>query len=159
MSENIKGDLFIGAGVVAVGTLNAPGLIEVDGSVDGVVNARSINVTANGVVTGNSTADHIRVAGKLMNTSTAHQSLLVESSGDVSGKITYGDLEIRKGGNIAGEINSAPVRSNSYLIPAVCLAAERCRRCQAALVVIATLTSLRDYLFIVSWNKYSSETK
>ncbi len=36
MSENIKGDLFIGAGVVAVGTLNAPGLIEVDGSVDGV---------------------------------------------------------------------------------------------------------------------------
>ena len=83
MSENIKGDLFIGAGVVAIGTLNAPGLIEVDGSVDGVVNARSINVTGNGVVTGNSTADHIRVAGKLMNTSTAHQSLLVESTGDV----------------------------------------------------------------------------
>ena len=113
MSENIKGDIFIGAGVVAIGTLNAPGLIEVDGSVDGVVNARSINVTANGVVTGNSTADHIWVAGKLMNTSTAHQSLLVESTGDVSGKITYGDLEIRKGGNIAGEINSAPARKNA----------------------------------------------
>ena len=113
MSENIKGDIYIGAGVVAIGTLNAPGLIEVDGSVDGVVNARSINVTANGVVTGNTTADHIRVAGKLMNTSTAHQSLLVESTGDVSGKITYGDLEIRKGGNIAGEINSAPARNNT----------------------------------------------
>jgi cytoskeletal protein CcmA (bactofilin family) len=48
-----------------------------------------------------------------MNTSTAHQSLLVESTGDVSGKITYGDLEIRKGGNIAGEINSAPARKNA----------------------------------------------
>jgi cytoskeletal protein CcmA (bactofilin family) len=39
--------------------------------------------------------------------------LLVESSGDVSGKIIYGDLEIRKGGNISGEINSTPAGNNA----------------------------------------------
>ena len=108
MSENIKGDLFIGAGVVATGSLSAPGLIEIDGTVNGIVNARSINVTTNGVITGTSTADHIRVAGKLLETSTANHSLMVESTGQVSGTITYGDLEIRKGGNISGDINSAP---------------------------------------------------
>ena len=108
MSENLKGELLIGAGVIARGTLTAPGLIEIDGDVDGILNARSINITINGVVNGNTTADNIRVAGKLMDTSTAHHSLLVESSGEVTGTITYGDLEIRKGGNIAGDINSAP---------------------------------------------------
>ena len=77
MSENLKGELLIGAGVIARGTMTAPGLIEVDGDVDGVLNARSINITTNGVVNGNTTADNIRVAGKLMDTSTAHHSLLV----------------------------------------------------------------------------------
>ena len=111
MSENIKGDLFIGAGVIATGSLSAPGLIEVDGTVNGIVNARSINVTTNGVVTGTSTADQIRVAGKLLETSVAHQSLLIETSGQVAGKINYGDLEIRKGGSISGDINSKPVKN------------------------------------------------
>jgi cytoskeletal protein CcmA (bactofilin family) len=41
-----------------------------------------------------------------MNTSTAHQSLLIEATGEVTGDITYGDLEIQKGGNISGTINS-----------------------------------------------------
>ena len=108
MSENLKGELLIGAGVIARGTMTAPGMIEIDGDVDGMLNARSINITTNGVVNGNTTADNIRVAGRLMDISTAHHSLLVESSGQVTGKITYGDLEIRKGGNIAGDINSQP---------------------------------------------------
>ena len=41
-----------------------------------------------------------------MDKSTARQSLLVEATGQISGDIAYGDLEIRKGGNIAGKINS-----------------------------------------------------
>ena len=106
MSENNKGDLLIGAGVIAKGTITASGLIEIDGSVDGIMTANAINVTTNGTVSGTTTASNIRVAGQLMDTSTAHQSLLIESTGQVTGDITYGDLEIRKGGNIAGKINS-----------------------------------------------------
>ena len=106
MSENNRGDLLIGSGVVAKGTMTAPGLIEVDGTVDGILRANSVNVTTNGVVTGDTAADNIRVAGQLMDKSTARHSLLVESTGRISGDIAYGDLEIRKGGNIAGKINS-----------------------------------------------------
>ena len=106
MSDNFKGNLFIGAGVIAQGTLSAPGLIEIDGNVTGIVTAQSINVTTNGTLAGNSTADHIRVAGQLLETSTARQSLLIESTGQVEGNVAYGDLEIRKGGNVQGSILS-----------------------------------------------------
>lgn len=67
-----------------------------------------MNITGNGEVKGTTTADHIRVAGKLMEISVANRSLLIESTGQVSGNITYGDLEIRKGGDIQGAIKSAP---------------------------------------------------
>jgi len=59
------------------------------------------------MVTGDTTADNIRVAGKLMDTSTAYLSLLVESNGEVSGDISYGDLEMRKAGNLIGNIKQA----------------------------------------------------
>ncbi|GCL47300.1 hypothetical protein NIES3787_30060 [Microcystis aeruginosa NIES-3787] len=109
MSEgNPKGNLFVGAGVTANGTMTAPGLIVIDGAVDGVLNASAIDITRNGIVKGETTATNIRVAGQLMNTSTAHQSLLIEATGEVTGDITYGDLEIQKGGNISGTIISTP---------------------------------------------------
>ena len=41
MSENNRGDLLIGSGVVAKGTMTAPGLIEVDGTVDGILRAKA----------------------------------------------------------------------------------------------------------------------
>lgn len=100
MSENNRGDLLIGSGVVAKGTMTAPGLIEVDGTVDGILRAKAVNVTVNGVLTGDTAADNIRVAGQLMDKSTARQSLLVEATGQISGDIAYGDLEIRKGATL-----------------------------------------------------------
>lgn len=106
MNNNVKGNLYIGAGVVANGVISVPGLVEIDGVVAGVITAESVNVTPNGVVEGATTAEHIRVAGKLMETSVANKSLLIESSGQVTGNITYGDLEIRKGGDIQGVIKS-----------------------------------------------------
>jgi cytoskeletal protein CcmA (bactofilin family) len=111
MDENAKGNLYIGAGVTANGTISAPGLIEVNGTVEGTLTARSLSVADRGVVSGKSTANHIRVAGKLIDTSIAHESLLIESTGLVSGTITYGDLEIRKGGELQGSINSTLVKS------------------------------------------------
>ena len=112
MTENTKGNLFIGAGVVATGTMTATGLIDIDGTVSGVITAKSINVTNNGLVTGTTTADVIRVAGKIQENTIAHNSLLIEATGQVTGNISYGDLEIRKGGNLQGSINAAPFKSN-----------------------------------------------
>lgn len=106
MNNNVRGNLYIGSGVIANGTITAPGLVEVDGTITGVITAESVNITGNGEVKGTTTADHIRVAGKLMEVSIANHSLLIESTGQVTGTISYGDLEIRKGGDIQGSIKS-----------------------------------------------------
>ena len=108
MNNNVRGNLYLGAGVIANGAITAPGLIEIDGTITGVITAESVNITGNGEVKGTTTADHIRVAGKLMEVSVAKRSLLIESTGRVSGDISYGDLEIRKGGDIQGSIKSVP---------------------------------------------------
>ncbi len=100
----VKGDLLVGQGVIMNGTLTVPGLAEVDGQIDGVLKANSINVTNNGVITGSSSAQHIRVAGAINNDISAEVSLLVESSGKVAGNIAYADLEIRRGGDLQVQI-------------------------------------------------------
>lgn len=104
MVNNPKGDLFVGNGVIMTGTVTVPGLAEIDGAFEGVLKAQSINVTTHGVVNGTTEAGHVRVEGQVNNTLKAANTLLIESSGKVSGDISYADLEIRRGGDIQGSI-------------------------------------------------------
>ena len=41
MVNNPKGDLYVGSGVKMTGNVVAPGLVEIDGSFDGVIKAQS----------------------------------------------------------------------------------------------------------------------
>jgi cytoskeletal protein CcmA (bactofilin family) len=100
------GDLYVGSGVTMDGKFYVPGSAEIDGSITGVINANSINVTLNGAITGNSFADHIRVEGRLNETVVAKQTLLIEATGKVKGNITYTDLEVKKGGSIQGDMDA-----------------------------------------------------
>jgi cytoskeletal protein CcmA (bactofilin family) len=99
------GDLYVGNGVTMDGKFYVPGSAEIDGSITGVINANSINVTLNGVVTGSTVADNIRVEGRLNETVVAQKTLLIEATGTVKGNITYTDLEVKKGGSIQGDMD------------------------------------------------------
>ena len=98
------GNLLVGKGVTINGVFQVPGEALVDGKAEGQLTADSINVTINGVVTGNAVASKVKVAGVMEQSITAKSSLLVESTGSVSGEIAYADLEIRKGGELQGNI-------------------------------------------------------
>ena len=98
------GNLLVGKGVTINGVFQVPGEAFIDGKAEGELTADAINVTANGVVTGNAVASHVKVAGLMEKSITAKTSLLVESTGSVRGSITYSDLEIRKGGEVEGNI-------------------------------------------------------
>jgi cytoskeletal protein CcmA (bactofilin family) len=105
MADTTYGNLAVGEGVRMQGNLSVPGEAIIDGQIQGVLTAQSVFVTDNGAIQGTTTADHVRVAGKVSETTVANKTLLIESTGVATGNIAYADLEIRKGGDIQGNIS------------------------------------------------------
>jgi cytoskeletal protein CcmA (bactofilin family) len=86
------------------GTMRVPGVASVDGKLEGELSADSVFIQQNGSMNGQTTANHVRVAGTLTDTTVANRTLVVESTGLVAGSITYQELEIKKGGSLQGGI-------------------------------------------------------
>jgi len=101
---NSPGSLLVGEGVYMKGSMQVPGTASIDGKLEGDLTADTVIVQTNGAMDGRTTANHVRVAGSLTNTTVANKSLVVESSGLIGGSITYNELEIKKGGQLQGSI-------------------------------------------------------
>jgi len=105
MSEGTKDkSIFIGNGVVFKGSISAPNQAIISGTVEGDVVAKDVLIGAAGVVSGRTEADFIDVKGELNEAVTSKNVLIVRSSGKVSGDVTYGELEIERGGKIKGSM-------------------------------------------------------
>jgi len=105
MSEGTKDkSIFIGTGVVFKGSINAPNQAIISGSVEGELVARDVLIGAAGVVTGDTEADFIDVKGELHQSVNSKNVLIVRSSGKVTGDVTYGEIEIERGGKIQGNL-------------------------------------------------------
>jgi cytoskeletal protein CcmA (bactofilin family) len=113
-TSNAAGDLMVGSGVIAMGTFQVPGGATISGNVQGELSAAAVNVLPSGEVTGKSIAQTIVVAGKMNQSTTATQSLVVGATGVITGEIAYGDLEIRRGGELRGNITQ--INNQSMLI-------------------------------------------
>ena len=99
-----SGSLLVGEGVFMKGTMRVPGVASIDGKLEGQLSADSVFIQQNGSMDGQTTANHVRVAGTLTDTTVANRALLVEATGLVAGSITYQELEIKKGGSLQGGI-------------------------------------------------------
>lgn len=86
------------------GTMRVPGTASIDGKLEGELTADTVIIQHNGSMDGRTTANHVRVAGLLNNTTIANKTLLIETSGKIAGSITYEELEIKKGGMLQGGI-------------------------------------------------------
>lgn len=98
------GSLLVGEGVYMKGTMRVPGVASIDGKLEGALSADSVFIQQNGSMDGQTTANHVRVAGTLTDTTVANRTLVVESTGLIAGSITYQELEIKKGGSLQGGI-------------------------------------------------------
>ena len=106
MSEtaNAVGELFLGEGVVVNCFAMVPGKATLNGQFVGALTAKEIEIQANGNVNGTIEAEVITVDGQLNNSIHATNTLHIGRSGVVSGDISYGKLEIAKGGEVQGVI-------------------------------------------------------
>jgi cytoskeletal protein CcmA (bactofilin family) len=101
-TNNPIGDLYVGEGVVANCIAIVPGRAMVNGRFDGAIEAKEIEVQAKGVVSGTTQATNISVTGKINDVVQAADTLSIGSTGVVSGDISYGKLEVAKGGELLG---------------------------------------------------------
>ena len=96
--------IFIGNGVVFSGSIKAPNQAIISGTVSGELDAKEVVIGASGVVTGTTTADSIDVKGQMNETIVSRDVLIVRNTGAVKGDVTYGEIEIERGGQVKGNM-------------------------------------------------------
>ena len=88
--------------MVFKGSISAPNQAIISGTVEGDLVAKDVLIGASGVVTGTTEADFIDVKGELNESITSKSVLIVRNTGKVTGDVTYGEIEIERGGKIKG---------------------------------------------------------
>jgi cytoskeletal protein CcmA (bactofilin family) len=97
---------FFGEGVTFKGSITAPERIVVHGTVEGDVVARDLLVGPTGTIKGNVRVDQADIQGKILQNIEARVCLSLRKTGRIEGSAVYGDIEIEKGGVLAGEVSS-----------------------------------------------------
>jgi cytoskeletal protein CcmA (bactofilin family) len=97
---------FFGEGVTFKGSITAPERIVVHGTVEGDLVARDLLVGPTGTIKGNVKVDQADVQGKVLQNIEARVCLSLRKTGRIEGSAIYGDIEIEKGGVLAGEVSS-----------------------------------------------------
>jgi len=89
----------LGAGMVIRGTIDAPGIVEISGSLEGGISAEAIVVEANGKVTGTLAARRVTIRGRVEG-DIATEELRILNGAVVTGQVTTGTLTIEAGAEV-----------------------------------------------------------
>lgn len=95
--------LIAGAGVTLKGEMRCD-MLRVEGTIEGDVKARRLEISGGGILLGTVEVDEAVVEGRFEGSLTVTGLMVVRKTGRASGKIQYGDIEIERGGAVSGEI-------------------------------------------------------
>ena len=96
--------IYMGEGVVFSGSIKAPNQAIISGKFDGELEARDVLIGTSGVMTGKTTAQFVDVKGEINERVTSRELLIVRRTGRVRGTVTYGEIEIERGGQVKGDM-------------------------------------------------------
>jgi cytoskeletal protein CcmA (bactofilin family) len=100
--------LLVGREVLLSGEITACDRLLIDGSFEGnLSNCQDMIIGESGVFKGFGSTENADVRGRLDGALVVHKRLLIRASGHVSGRLTYGEIEIECGGRISGEIRTS----------------------------------------------------
>ena len=107
--ENVKeikpnSVLIIGEGATINGTIKENNEISIQGIVEGDITCKDLMVGKSGTLKGKINTDNLSVEGNIEGELIVKGLLKLMSSATVSGKISYGSLQIHEGGKLMGEI-------------------------------------------------------
>src|ERR1044071_1241507 len=96
--------LYVGKGVCVKGDLSVPGVVVVDGEVEGSVSARAVWVSPTGSIKGTIVAAEAEIHAAISELVEIKQLLVIHATGRVTGDVRYGELQLEKGAVISGTL-------------------------------------------------------
>jgi cytoskeletal protein CcmA (bactofilin family) len=98
--------LIVGAGIQLKGEITACERLIVEGQVEVTMNAtRALEIKPSGHFIGSCEVEDAEISGVYEGDLSVRGRLIVHKGGRVVGKIAYGELELERGGEIAGELS------------------------------------------------------
>jgi cytoskeletal protein CcmA (bactofilin family) len=102
----------IGTGVVFSGKVIEADNVRLEGTADGEITAKTVEISAAGALDGTVQCDTLIVAGTFSGEATVASSLSVKSTGRIEGKISYGSLSVEAGGAVLGTLEMCATQSS-----------------------------------------------
>ncbi len=97
--------LVIAREIVLNGEINSCDLLVVEGTVEATMKGcREIKITETGTFKGQVQFERADISGVFEGDLTAREHLVVRSTGRVTGKVRFGELEIERGGQVLGDV-------------------------------------------------------
>lgn len=103
--QSHNNDLFIPEGVTFVGSINVPGVAQINGDITGEITCKELEVGPQGNIKGQIQAQGIQVHGQLENDINCKGLVKIFKTGKVSGKLIYTEIDIESGGQFVGEMS------------------------------------------------------
>ena len=97
--------LIIGEGATINGTIKENNEISIQGTVEGDIECKDLIVGKSGILKGKIKTDTLSVEGNIEGELSVKGLLKLMASGIVSGKISYGSLQVQEGGKLMGELD------------------------------------------------------
>jgi cytoskeletal protein CcmA (bactofilin family) len=99
-----KDSISIGVGVTFVGSITANGKAYINGKVTGEIFVDQLHVGTTGILSGVIKSREMEIQGEVHDDISCSERLFINSTGLVNGKLTYGELEVKKGGRFTGSM-------------------------------------------------------
>ena len=99
-----KAHLFAGPGVKLKGEIVGCDTLRIEGIVDGNATARQLILCPGGSFLGTAEIEEAEIEGNFDGTLNVRGRLVLRNNGRIAGTLSYGEIEIERGGEIAGQI-------------------------------------------------------
>ena len=107
--------LIVGREISLSGDITSCDRLVVEGTVEvSLYDCRELDISTTGLFKGNASIENAEISGRFEGDLVARKLLRVRTSGHVSGKLAYGEIEIERGGKISGSLE---VHENKSAMP------------------------------------------
>jgi cytoskeletal protein CcmA (bactofilin family) len=104
--------LIVGREISLSGDITSCDRLVVEGTVEvSLHDCRELDIAATGLFKGNASIENAEVSGRFEGDLVVRKLLRIRASGHVSGSVTYGEIEIERGGKISGSLEVREAKS------------------------------------------------